>query len=381
MGQWRYRRVPVCRYDVRRMESWLEDLSEQGLELAGIAAMVGIFRETEPVRRRCRLVPAAVFPPEKREDRLRLYEQCGWDLTADIEGVFYVFRASVPEPTEVPVNLDPAEERAQRKEIRSRQIVFGVCAGLLLVIHFAVLTPYLFRGYRFFEGLIRGPVIGWGMVTLIAVLLAAVLFQNTFYLGNISEKALGWRMRARLGMAGTVIWVLLLLGGAALTQFGTSHRGTRNYADVGADLPVPALSEIEGETFTYTGRVMESGTAIDNSVYYTWSLLAPEQYRVLQTGQTDGCEVRLRTEYYRTAGSWLAKGFFRELQEEAAGEGKCRMPDADGFEEAVLIETGEGTTLILRRGRGVLRCEYTGQLPAADFAEAVAAGLAGRCGK
>lgn len=379
MSSWIYRWIPVNRYDVARMESWLEDLSEKGLELAGIAGPVGLFREVPARRRKCRLEPADQFPEDRREEELLTYIRCGWEAVADIEGVFYVFMSTVSDPVEV--HTDPVAQSFTYRNLVQKQWFYGYEAILVSLLYtFILAKPYVER-WGLFGGLLKGQMTGMMLLLLANFLLLFRNLQNVYYLVQIQKRLKRgepisrkktWKGWGRSYSIVTILVFLCLIGGVILSPWAKERKGTRNYEEIASVLPVLALEQVEGEGFVYDGRKTPSGVAIDNSVYYYWALLAPESYEIVEKGRTaEGKGAKLKVNYCKTAFAWLAKGYCQELLADYEKEGAAPKTLAvDGIEEGWIWEEEDGTRMLFRKGKQLLNYYYEGPKNLANYAQA-----------
>lgn len=122
-----YRLAPCSSYDVEGMESWLEDLAEEGLFLTsdGFFCGFGFFYKEEPRRAKYRLQASEVQggflsdgdEPEKEQQEIS--EALGWEFVTR-RGEFYIYRSLREDVREL--NTDPEVQAITMKMVQKRQL-------------------------------------------------------------------------------------------------------------------------------------------------------------------------------------------------------------------------------------------------------------------
>lgn len=373
MAGFRYRLIPAPSYDIRRLESWLEDMSEKGWELAAVALCIGIFREGEPGRKPCKIMPADLFPEETREAKLHLCERLGWKCVAGFGGRFLVFSATEEAPGEI-----PGDEAGSFRRLRRRA---GVIFSSVFLSAAAFLS-FLFFGVLGRNGICTGLLSkeAAGFLTLAFLLLAGVVWLGDRFFcacrltASSGRSFLSWRRAGRIrAVMGGFLFALTILGMTIMSIQKNSLRAG-NYTEE-TRLPVLSLAAVAGEPVRdYTGRVTEDGWRIDNSYTANWRLLAPENYRTVQSGETEagGLEI-LRAEWKRAAFGWLAKGYYEEKRafcEGVYGE-SLELGEGPAW-EGVFFSGPEEQILLLRSGCRVVLYRYEGAADLSHFAREAA---------
>lgn len=137
-----YKITPVSMYDVRGLESWLEQLAAQGLFLKRYRPLVCTFVKGEPRRVRYRLEPfrwgpAADFP----DDMVELFRECGWEHVGEVNREMLIFSSSdprAPEPhTDPEIRLEQWNKLYQkaREDLRS-YLLLDLIALLVVTVYF-----------------------------------------------------------------------------------------------------------------------------------------------------------------------------------------------------------------------------------------------------
>lgn len=134
-----YRLAPCPAYDVEGMESWLEDLAEEGLFLTkdGFFFGFGFFHKDEPKKVKYRLQARSShgsfftdeYEPLKEE--MELSEELGWEFVVQ-RGEFFIYRSKEENVREL--NTDPEVQAITLKEVGKRQLnsVFNCVLWLVL---------------------------------------------------------------------------------------------------------------------------------------------------------------------------------------------------------------------------------------------------------
>lgn len=368
MADFKYRWIPTSSFDIRRLEGWLEDMSEKGLILTAAAAGIGIFREETPQRRKCKILPADLFPAGEREVRLHLYERLGWECVVGLGGCFLVFLAAERSPGEI-----PDDEKAGLRKLRRKTGILFFSGLFAAVLFLGIWFRSLAGRNGFYAALLSGDAAGFFALT---ILFSAVIFWlgGRFFRvcrlcdssGSLMVRKGDWRRAGRRRAAGWVFLLILLIGVLTAAGFQKGSLRAGNYAEE-MDLPVLPLSVVAGKDgWKYAGRISEDGWQIDNSYTAFWRFLAPENYRVVQNGQReDGRAETLRAECKKAAFGWLAKGYYEEClaayREEYGDPGELTEGGAAWF------AASEEQILLLRAGRWVVLYQYVGASDLRDF--------------
>ena len=124
--------IPVSLYEIAGIESWLSDLSAQGLALERFGLHFAYFRRTEPCKMiyRLELLPRPMEEPD--DEMLDFYLYNGWEYVTTMNRLFWVFRAL---PGTVEIHTDAVAqgysyEKLSRKLKQSALVVF---AAFLLI--------------------------------------------------------------------------------------------------------------------------------------------------------------------------------------------------------------------------------------------------------
>jgi len=134
-----YRLVPCPAYDVEGIESWLEDLAEEGLFLTsdGFFFGFGFFHKEEPKKLKYRLQAksdhGSFFADgcEPLQEEMELSKEFGWEFVVS-HGDFFIYRSFEEQVREL--NSDTAVQAITMKQVQKRQInsIFGCLLWLII---------------------------------------------------------------------------------------------------------------------------------------------------------------------------------------------------------------------------------------------------------
>ena len=156
-----YRLTPCPAYDVEGMESWLEDMAEEGLFLTkdGFFCGFGFFHKGEPQKVKYRLQARSAhgsfftdeYEPLKEE--VELSEKLGWEFVVQC-GEFFVYRSIAENVREL--NSDPKVQAITMKEVQKRQLHSVFTCMLWMVLYpllkknGAIIVPMLYMKTWFY---------------------------------------------------------------------------------------------------------------------------------------------------------------------------------------------------------------------------------------
>ena len=163
--------IPFAWYEVDALEAWLDEQSQQGLQLVGIRGLGyknAIFAETaeSPTRYRVHIKPKDGYYTRREEYRETMRE-LGWEYVDRLHYRADIYRAARPDAVEINTDenaLRDSIEAANRGEL---------CAGIVLIL----LIPYQLRNnlrfLRYYDGFYDMLLDGSALLMVSAALLAA----------------------------------------------------------------------------------------------------------------------------------------------------------------------------------------------------------------
>lgn len=314
--------TPVSLYDVRGLESWLEDMARRGLFLKKFRPLFCTFQRGPARTLRYRVEPCQEVPPQAMLD---LYQDFGWDFSCETAEllIFSTEDETAPEP-----HSDPElQGQLWRKLYRSKRRGLWISLALDLVVAVCAWIT-LFRDRTPILNLLITSVL-WSFAVL-AVLLyyvpqnwvdvnrLALIVQQLEAGVPLDHRSVyprrRWSQVFYTALA-VLLLVLLIISQWVLPFTGG---GVRPLEELTAFTPL-SLAEVEGEgyqphTFVMNGRNYGNFCALEHY------LLCPERWEVVQSGDV-GLDDRVRMEIYRyDLPDWLsglAVPLARELLEDS----------------------------------------------------------------
>ncbi|MFZ7101512.1 MAG: DUF2812 domain-containing protein [Peptococcaceae bacterium] len=365
--------MQVNGYDISAIERYLERMAAQGLLFSMTAGPLTLFCREEPKALQFHLEPILTKAEEDPELNA-LYEDAGWQYLGMFRNNYFVF---VTENLEAEAHTDPEALDYVLKRFSKQKLLSGLG---LLALNFFLLSLYhrgwpgsigwVYLQYFPVETISRYPVL-----PLLLSVLGLVLLDLYYLLGLLclrrcrAGKTAGRVSRSGWLLAvGIVILIPVVLNSIQLF-FGLDYRSF----DL-ADSNFVTLSEIEGPEFHLTGDNMYNM----NYISHGGTLLDPENWFFRQYGAFShydgGIDINdvphlilsiirypLDALAQKRVQEWCA---YRVMEEQYQ-----KLPPVGGLEEIYLLQAGEISYLVLRRGGTVLRAEYQGDKDLSEFLE------------
>ena len=374
-----YRLPPCPGYDVEGTESWLSDLSAEGLFLTedGFFCGLGSFERRTPRRMRYRLEAAPKqigtfsangYQPDA--DAVALSEAFGWEYVTDRDQ-FFIYRTADPNAREL--NTDPQVQALALAAVSRRERSSGLATLVWLLIYPLasirgnLLLPMLDGGTWYI--LFSFAMLTWMLArSLTRSLHLRRLRRRLQQQGQLDHRR-PWRPRALRHRAVSAVSLLLCLLWIVLSlqlfARRTSDEGYTALQDFPGDPPfatmadlAPGGSYIQQSMGSYTNRVRcWSDPLAPRAIRWTEStdITLPDG-RVLSGGYY--------VDYYETRWIWVAREAVRELSHPSRRQEKFEpialtLPDADADAVIAYYDSIHFPTLVARRGRTVIRvCFY-----------------------
>lgn len=386
-----WRVTPVNGYDIPALERWLEEMAGKGLLFFMTMGILTAFEQGEPTQLRIHLEPARGSVAEEPPEQAELYAQAGWRYLGPFRGSYFVYAAGNREAQAYtdPESMDWALGRFFRQKLLGGLGLLAVNV-LLLALYYNMVGlafTYLNDGY---------PVTAFAHYPLAAFLLTVVglvLVDLSWFLGLVGLRRFrrsiaagqapepgrrgGWLLAA-----GVVVLIPVVINTCQLF-LGMDYRPY--------DIELTnflTIEEIEGDGLRATGDrmynmdyVSHGGTLLEMEYWY-W-----RQYGSFPHYEVDGDYLNqapmVQYSIRRFPLTALAQAYWEEqgrigwFGSEPVGD---LVPDiAFDAVSAKRGENGRGvphTTLVLRRGRTVMRVEYRGEKDLLDFQAELAAMMA-----
>lgn len=352
------------------IEQWLEEEAARGWYLTDCGPRLAKLERRKPAVCRVRVQPCRPEPEERWKERFAAYEAMGWVFAASITTDFEVFYCG--DPTAPELQTDPvAWGWAWEKPLRRAKweglfclLLFPLLAALSLFLDDSPLEFLLSMPVPLLASYLIAPLLAvYGVRELLAVrrarrALAAGLTPE--FRGNWRKSRRWWRLFALLYAA---YWLVCGLGGLLWWELAEPDALTVPVVSVTTLAPDSGPEDWEIDFDSFNGRE---------------SPLRPAHLE-LRRYDGGGREICLTGD--RLCAAFLAGAAYREklAEQKKLWPDAAETPIADSrFDEAVLLETGEGACFLARRGRAVTsaRVNFPVDLAAHldDFAAALAEG-------
>jgi len=315
-----YRLAPCASYDVEGLESWLEDMAEQGLFLSsdGFFCGFGFFHKGEPRKAKYRLQArdshgsfiTDVYEPLKEE--MELSKALGWEFVVS-HGEFFIYRSmrdNVPE-----LNSDPKVQAITMKMVQKRQYNSIVRCLLWLIIYplvrknGAIIVPMLYMKswfYFFSVGLIL-----YFVFSSIWKLVHYTRLRKKLKNGEQLNREKNWKKRAWLYPVKNVlllvlccIWGCLVLANIHRTVLFEDEILLEEYV---GNPPFATMEDIapgnfyEIEPMGYVNTVTEWSDVLA-PVNFIW-----EEYASVKVSEDRTVSGLWEIKYHEVAWEWMAK--------------------------------------------------------------------------
>lgn len=316
-----HRLCPCNPMDIEGIQTWLEDLAEEGLILEQESVFFGFwsFVRTAPrkVQYRLEIIRGGFLEDTEtpREEVVEASEAMGWEYVTRYRS-FYIYRSF--DPTARPLNTDPAVQALTVKYLR-RQTWVNLIWEALYVFLMLFLRRSSF-GFVFKDLAAIGPIYVICYLGLFSFFIVRSL-THVFYLqravkrlksGGCLDQKKPWKPRAALWIAAKIVPVFLLIGTfgglfAGLVN-STESRPLEAYTD---DAPFVSIQEVYPE-----GTVTSRTDMGDYNTFLSWSTSVSRNTEWKESGNIniDGKNRHfiLRITCYETAAEWIAKGLVND---------------------------------------------------------------------
>lgn len=375
-----YRLPPVRPYDLPGMESWLEELSRQGLHLTSDGFFLGfaVLQKGEGKQYRYRLEarkPRGLFSSgqEPKDAQVELAEDFGWEYVCR-RSYFDIYRTEDPEAPEL--NTDPSLQSLTLKRVE-KELRFNLFWAILY-------WPLLYVARQGFFPLLSAIAAGsWFMLWLLVLAVGAVLlplthiarlsrFRKQLLSGETPPRNDAWK-RHRIGyFARKLLWFALTFGFilCILIRWGTGtlvHEEKLPLSQL-KSIPVATLADCFPEGSYVRAEEASSPDSFSHNYFTRWNcLLAPDALTLCEEGQVtlpDGSRftIVLYLDYYQVRYDWEAEPLLQELMRyDKKNTGKNHWeeldaPDTDA--DFALAYNAYFPTVVLQKGKQVVKAQF-----------------------
>lgn len=306
-----YRLCPCNNYDVEGIQTWLEDLSREGLHLSKEGTTFGLLTFEHAAPRHFRYRMEAIGKSDGANHEFHdIAAEFGWEYVCDY-GSFQIFRSGDPQAREL--NTDPAIQAATIKRLTRQQIIELLLAFVYLFVMSLLRHWNWFRFY--YSAIAAGPLATFLFIfTLLMIpFRVAVNLYHLFLLRrNLKTGLLNRRKDPEyLGWLRVLPYLTLCFGlilqVCAMPDVAKIH-DVRDYSQ---DPPFVTLADFSNPSDTY-----EYSTFLDD-YYNRYALfersVAPvnmEWTENISFTRPDGTTYsgHMILTYHETCGEWFAEG-------------------------------------------------------------------------
>lgn len=377
-----YRPAPCPAYDVEGTESWLSDLSAEGLFLSadGFFCGIGIFERREPRRLIYRLEaaerPAGVMggdaPPD--DEIVDISASMGWQYVSR-RGNFCIYAAESPAVREP--NTDPAVQAMALAQLsrRVRGTVIDIMVELLI---WCFLFPFFRGGGQILIAAINMGTWFWLWGHLLLAWFIIDSCRRGFFLRRLRKRLLAngyldhakdWRKNALrhyllrfAKILAVAAWIIVLLVRLNHGILGTHEISIDEYE---ADPPFATMIDLAPDG-DYTRQSIFGDMGNSVRVWSDW--LSPVNYAwdevaYIRDGDTTILSGGLYIDYHETAAPWiahiLAKEYHRTERWDLHGDYallEIDPPDADYA--AAFLDSIHMPTVVLQKGKYIIHATF-----------------------
>ena len=391
-----YKLIPCNRWQIGEMESWLSDMSEEGLILKKLGLRFATFEKKTPKKMRYRLdyYSSGSMPKEQ----ISAYEESGWKFCCN-RSKFYIF--SSPEDCSTPeLHTDAIEQGYSLKALNSYLfkscILVVLCFLLLLYLNYSILSSH---GAYFFNLLSPGVFMNLFIMIPFYILLVYRTIIEYIYIAKLKKSLIGgnpinhkapWQhtqfFNPKMELVINIIYILILL--LLLITVNINSTSIEPIPKASSTMPIVMLSEIE-ET-PYIDWYNPEFTEEDSTHWYIreWSPLSPIHYSSYETGvvqdmssstnelidkvTANGCAIYapiLRNELYQVRFESMADNVLLDLikvrkYDYGSNTSVDVISKIENSDFDLLYASEDKSKIFASRGKGVMYVNYTGE---ADF--------------
>lgn len=348
-----YRFCPCNGYDVEGIQTWLENLSQEGLQLSKEGTTFGFltFEHAEPTRFRYRMEAIGKLGRPNGEFH-EIAAEFGWEYVCDY-GTFQIFRSADPLAREL--NTDPAIQAATIKRLTRQQII----ELLLAFVYLFVMS--LLRHWNWFRFYYSAVAVGPLATLLFIFTLLMIPFRvavNLYHLFLLRKNLKSGLLNRRkdpgnLGWLRVLPYLTLCFGLILQICAMPSVAKIHDVRDYSQDPPFATLTD-----FSDPSDIYEYSTFLDD-YYNNYALfersVAPvnmEWTENIAFTRPDGTTYsgHMILTYHETCGEWFAKGLAEDYYaKERARSDKFQDLDAPNLGvDSIRVYSGYNLHVLIR---------------------------------
>lgn len=323
-----YRLAPCSAFDFERMQSWLTDLSDQGLLLTDKAVLLGLVKLERTAPRhmvyRADASPDLLTGAPPEDGAAEPNAHSGWEY-AGRRGPFHYYRTAQPASREL--HTDPAVQAASLRKTERRLWLRILCFLLLLVlfplfrVKFCVLLLTLSLGTPYL--LLWSALVLYLIGDALSPIIRLRRLRRRFVSTGALERRKSWRKGAMayrirsvlLPVVAAVVFILIFVQ----ASWGM-EKGSVLSSDYDGQVPFATAAELFGTEFAPDAQTRSTSA---NRVRRWRDLLAPENITWVESGTIttsgDETDIYYSVEYHQmrnpVLARWLAKEVLRYRME------------------------------------------------------------------
>lgn len=281
---------PTNYWRIGEHESWFTDMAAEGYYLEKMGTHFAHFKKGKPANMAYRI--EVTQTKTIADEQLDLYENNGWDYVTSYQ-YFHVF-SSPYERQATEIHTDPAEQAFTLQSIikKLKFNVYGVsiCTilliGMLVALWFLDGTPVysMVKGFVIQQTLLT-LVILYSAHTVISGLVSMRMLQTRLHEGKAIDHRAPWQKSFKRNNIVTILFLAIALGNALLPAMSLLKSDTHTLPVEDVALPFVRLGDVEqNEQLQRDSDVLHDGVDWANRYSTNWSLFAPVQYEVDESG-------------------------------------------------------------------------------------------------
>ena len=368
-------------YDTAAFEQWLNENSENGLFIEFINSFTCGFKKGKGEERYYKLIPVGKKEiSELSDESIKKYAEKNIEYVCTYKEHFHlIFSRSKENLNDI---LDENEERNYKRLINNNYFYMAIWIALIIsVIVFAALD--IFKNGAVLYNIIKHRYWALQIFSVIAMSMAANKcrinvknIKKSMKKGekNISPKALKYSLKSALTL---LLSFVILFSFTIHSQLNSWHKNLEN---IPKTLPIVLLNMVEENMTYHRYNPVSVGDGLvrkTNSAKFSYSILAPKQYEINQTGIVDDATVEKNgqkkiytpvseVDFLRLRSSAFTKIIYNDLikthnfLEDVGGTEVIEIEDSD-FEKAVIYKAGNTELFFGYYNNNVIFLSYEGR--------------------
>lgn len=366
---------PTNFWRIGEHESWLSDMSLQGLHLYKIGPYFTHFKKGEPKRMEYRIE----VTKDKciSDEQIEFYEENGWDYITSYQS-FHVF-ASLEENNALELHTDPSEQAFTLQQLNKSFILIVIGIALCSALISGMVGAIWFLDGTPVYQLVEGYVIQQSIACLFVLyylyyatngMLAIQALRRNLKEGKAINHHAPWKKGFRKNQVFTVFFIAIAFGSAALPWIQLAKSEAATLPEEGTNLPFVRLVDIEQDQKLVRGEeYMRDGVDWTNFYTTNWSPFAPVQYEMNENCVAEGVDgsdiysPSIYSEVYQLTFNAFAKPLVSDLIKwNSIGDEKEIFVEKSyiGFDHLFISEEDEMKKLVAAKGNVVVYIRYFG---------------------